>query len=376
MSKPLRVLYVYGGTMKRGGMEAYMMNYYRHVDRSKLQIDFLIHGFDKGVYDDEIIELGGKLYHIPSRRENYFRSINEMRKVFLSKKDDYRIVHSHMDAANMYALREAKRCNIPIRVSHSHNTQYLTKNKLLIWNLNRCRANIHKYATHFYACSQAAGDWLYKSTKAVPDNIEIIHNAIDYSLYSFNPDTRKSYRTLMNVENDFVVGHVGRLDYQKNQLFLVEIFSAIKALVENAKLIVVGTGSLREKLEEKINALGLKDSVLLLGSRDDIPQLLNSFDAFLLPSLFEGLPVSLIEAQANGLRCFTSDRVTKESNILNYVDFIPLEEDVNFWAKRIVEKCKKDNDREISKSKFVESGYDIISEAEKLQNAYLELGGA
>jgi len=374
MNMPLRVLYIYGGTMLRGGMEAYMMNYYRHLDKSKVQIDFLIHGHEKGVYDDEIRGLGGKVYNITPRSENYFKSISEMNKIL--KSGNYKVIHSHMDAANIYALREARKCNIPIRISHSHNTQYLTKNKLKILNLDYCRKKLNKYATHYFACSKAAGDWLYQLSKIQDNQIQVIPNAISFSDFAYNENIRAEMRKSLDIENDFVVGHVGRFDYQKNQLFLLDVFAEIRKIKSNAKLVIVGDGKLKADIVAKIKELHLEKYVLLLGSRNDVPKLFNAFDIFLLPSLFEGLPVVLVEAQANGLPCFTSNNVTVECNIINKVSFLNLDDSPSAWAKSIDSTLKiNKQERFISADQFKNTGYDITSAAEELQNTYLKFGG-
>ncbi|HCL01509.1 MAG TPA: glycosyltransferase family 1 protein [Lachnoclostridium phytofermentans] len=369
--RPIRILYVNGGIMHRGGIESYMMNYYRHIDRSIIQIDFIVHGFDKGVYDDEIKSLGGRIYNIPVKSKDYFGNIKALKKIFNC--GEYRIVHSHLDAMSMVILKTAKECGIPIRIAHSHNTQHLTNNCMKYLLNEYARKNVKKYATHLLACSEAAGRWLYGNKAYDEGKVKLVNNAIEFDKFAFNKQRRDLIRAQLGLENNFVIGHVGRFDYQKNHMFLLETFNATLKQIPNAKLLLIGEGHLEEQIKAKIKELGIKENVVLLGARSDINELLNSFDLFLLPSLFEGLPVVLIESQANGLVCIASDKITKSVDITKKTTFLPLEEDKKIWVRNISESKQKVQSREIQRKEFEEKGYSIELESRLLQDFYISL---
>ena len=368
--EPKRILYVNGGIMSRGGIESYMMNYYRNLDRTKIQIDFIVHGFEKGVYDDEIISLGGKLYNIPVKSKDYIGNIKALRKIFLSGK--YNIVHSHMDAMSMIVLKEAKRCGIPIRIAHSHNTQHLTNNNIKFLLNEYARKNIRKYANYLFACSEEAGRWLFGNESVNSGEVKIINNAIEIDKFKFDKNKRNEIRKELNIENNFVIGHVGRFDYQKNHMFLLKIFKETLNYINNAKLILVGDGHLKEEILNRIEELNIQTNVIVLGARNDVNDLNNAFDIFILPSLFEGFPVVAVEAQANGLQCLFSDSITKEVKLSKCTYFMSNEEAIDKWANKI-NYIKNTTKRLENANKIVEEKYCIKVKAKELEELYLEL---
>lgn len=367
----IRVLCVNGGIMDRGGISAYMMNYYRHIDRSKVQFDFVVHGFQTGVFDDEIRSMGGHLYNVPIKSKNYLGNILALKRIFKTGK--YKIVHSHMDAMGMVVLRTAMKCKIPIRIAHSHNTQHLTNSPVKFIFNEHARKNISRYATHLFACSEDAGRWLYGDTAFNDGNVTLINNAIELDDFAFSSPKRNLVRERLGLEGNFVIGHIGRFDYQKNHMFLLDIFSATLEKIPNAKLLLIGDGHLREQIEDRIRNLGIEKSVVMLGLRNDVHDLLNAFDLQLLPSLFEGLPVTLIEAQTNGVRCIVSYGVPKSANLTNLISYISLEETAIHWADQISQIKHNSTEREGYRSMMSEVGYDINTEAPKLMNLYLSL---
>lgn len=368
---PIRVLYVNGGIMDRGGISAYMMNYYRHIDRSKVQIDFVIHGFEKGVNDDEIRSTGGQIYNVPVKSRDYFGNTKALKKIFNS--GIYKIIHSHMDAMSIVPLKVAKDCGVPIRIAHSHNTQHLTKNKIKFMFNEYARKNIKKYATNLYACSEDAGRWLYGNKAFNDRKVTLINNAIELDNFAFSLQKRNIIREQLGLKENFVIGHIGRFDYQKNHMFLLEIFKATLGKKPDAKLLLIGDGHLREQIKERIEQLGIKKSVVMLGLRDDVNDLLNAFDLLLLPSLFEGLGIVLIEAQTNGLRCIVSHGVPQAVNITNLVSHKSLDETAIHWADQINQLEDNSNERESYLSQMSEGGYGINIEAPKLMNLYISL---
>lgn len=370
--KPQRILYVNGGIMHRGGIESYMMSYYRNIDRDKLQIDFIVHGYEKGVYDDEIEAMGGRIFRVPVKSKDYFGNIRELKKIFHT--NDYKIVHSHMDAMSTVVLKIAKESNIPIRIAHSHNTQHLTTNKIKYLLNEYARKNITKYATHLFACSEPAARWLFGTTNVDKGNVVYVKNAINLEEYSFDSAMRAKYREEFGVKENLVIGHVGRFDYQKNHSYIIDIFSRLIQEVPNAKLVLIGDGKLKSKIQEKIIDYNLSNNIILLGMRDDVNKIMNSFDVFILPSHFEGLGIVLVEAQANGVKCITSDTTPIEVNISGGVKFLSIEQNnVGCWIQQIIDLDIKD--RSIDISKFNSKGYEIKNEAEKLQKLYFEYLG-
>lgn len=366
--EPIRILYINGGIMDRGGISTYMMNYYRNMDRSKIQIDFVVHGFEKGSFDDEIRSMGGIIYNIPVKSKNYLGNINELRKIFNSGK--YKIVHSHMDAMGYIALKEAKKTGIPIRIAHSHSTRHMTTNKIKYILNEYARSKITKYATHFFACSNEAGKWLY-GDKLI-DNVKIIHNAIDLDKFSYNESKQNNIIPQVNLNDNIVFGHVGHFNYIKNHDFLIDIFKEINEMEENVLLMLVGDGEYREDIYNKVKRLGLSNKVLFLGIRKDISSIMNVMDVFILPSIFEGLPVVGIEAQAKSLQCFISDSVTNEIAITDNVTFLSLNSSAKEWANIIISKLKLLKKQDMTQQ-ITEAGYNIKLEAEKLADLYISM---
>lgn len=370
--EPIRILYVNGGIMNRGGIESYMMSYYRNIDRKKLQVDFIVHGFERGAYDDEIESMGGKIFRVTVKSKNYLGNIRQLKKIFNSY--NYKIVHSHMDAMSTVVLKVAKECGIPIRIAHSHNTQHLTNNRIKYLLNEYARKNITKYATHYFACSEPAGRWLFGDMYVDNKHVTYVKNAIPAEQYKFSDFLRRKIRTKLKIEEELVVGHVGRFDYQKNHIYLLEVFSRLFEIEPKSKLVLVGDGHLNDKIKQRIEELNIADNVMLLGSRKDVNELLNAFDVFVLPSLFEGLGIVLIEAQANGLKCIASNTTPREVNISGNVDFLATNKsEIDDWVRLILNNTIVD--REINRDIFILSGYEIKNEAKKLEELYFEYLG-
>lgn len=351
--------------MNRGGIESYMMNYYRNFDREMIQIDFAVHdagGF--GYYDEEIKRLGGRIYVLPQKSKHPFTYTSCLKKLF--KQNNYKIIHTHMDAMGMWVLKIAKECGIPVRIAHSHNTQHLTTNPIKLFLLERARKSINLYATHRMACSEVAGKWLFGDAP-----FQIIRNAIDIDKFLYDSVMRKEKRKEWNIQEDeYLIGHVGRFDTQKNHSFLIDVFYKIHQQNSKVKLMLVGEGRLLNDVKLKVRQLGLDKDVIFAGSREDVNKLYNAFDVFVLPSLFEGLPVVAIEAAVNGCICFLSDVISKEV-ILSDKQMKLLELSVDKWIDPIIENLT--NKRTKALFDVHQSGYDIKTEARKLQDIYLDL---
>lgn len=351
--------------MNRGGAETLLMNLFRQIDRTKVQFDFLT--CKPGVFDSEIEELGGIVHRIPYVTEvGHFKFIKALQD-FFNVNHTYQIIHSHLDKMSGLILKEAYKVGIPMRIAHSHNTK--SEGNLLIKTYKSIYGSlVSKYASHLFACSADASKWLFnkKQNQAI-----ILKNGININKFSYSKEKRESKRQELNIlDNQFVVGHVGRFNHQKNHIFLIEIFAEIHKRNSEAILILVGDGILRNKLEEKVRGLGLKDQVKFIGVREDVDQILMSFDVLLFPSIHEGLPLTLVESQGSGLPCVISDCISDEIDMgAGLIQKIPLASSPQIWADCIL-KSKKISSN-VSK-KLRDRGYDIQETASWLQNYYLK----
>ena len=349
--------------MDRGGLETMLMNYYRHMDRETVQFDFLVHREERGAYDDEIEALGGQIYRL-SRLVPWSKSYQKMLDAFFAEYPEYKIVHVHQDCLSSVILKAAWKQGVPVRIAHSHSSSQdkNLKYPVKLWY----KQQIPQHATKLFACGQQAGDWMFSG---IP--YEILNNAIDAKAYSFREEGRIVVRQGLNIsENAFVVGHVGRFSYPKNHEFLLEVFAALHKCRPDAWLLLVGEGELRSKMEEKAASLGVKDRVIFTGLRSDVPDLLQAMDVFLFPSRYEGLPLTMVEAQAAGLPCVISDKVPGECAVTDLVTQLSLEKSYELWVEQVLaaEKVQRKNTyREI-----ISAGYDIGENAARLQNYYME----
>ena len=361
----IKILYVNGGPMNRGGIEAFMLNYLRHFDRNRIIVDFAVRGPEIGEFDKYLVEMGCKIYRLPMRSRHPLQYQKQLKRIL--KENKYDAIHSHVDAMNYWVLSIAKRCGVPVRISHSHNTQHLTTNPIKYMINEYARLSVNRVATHRLACSEAAGRWLYGK-----NDYKVVHNAIEYSKYRFSYDDRKKIRTEYSISEDTILlGNVGRFDTQKNHVFLIRVLAELVKLNAKYKVMLVGDGWLRKEIEMEIMNNNLRDYVIFVGERDSAACFYSAFDIFVLPSLFEGLGFVLIEAQANGLVCISSDGVPKESNVtgVNNVRYLPLK--IDEWVETILEM--KVPERYISEQDIKARGYDIIEESQKLENYYISI---
>lgn len=366
MSQPIRVLQVIG-QMDRGGAETMIMNLYREIDRTKIQFDFVVHTDQKCAYDDEIMSLGGKIYSLPR-----FNGINIVKyqkawKNFLSKHSEYKIIHGHLGSTAAIYLNVAKKYGL-FTIAHSHNTsnEVTLKGKLYSIFTYPTRNIAH----YFFGCSKPAGIDRFGSRVVNTSNFKILNNAIKTKEFSYSIHTREMKRTDFNLNKRFVIGHIGRFNIQKNHAFLIDIFKKIHDENNNVILMLIGDGELRESIEEKVNTLGLKDSVIFTGVRSDIPELLQAMDIFVFPSLFEGLGIVTVEAQAAGLKCIVSDKIPEEAYVTDLVEVLSLKNPVEIWAEKIL-KYVDGYERTSTYQKIKGKGYDISDTTIWLQEFYL-----
>lgn len=367
------VAHIMGKWLRTDGVESVVMNYYRNIDKSKVQFHFICDEDSTDIPYEEIEKLGGKVIVVPPYQK-LFKYQKELYKIF--KENNYKIVHSHISTLSVFPLRVAKKAGVPIRIAHSHSTSNKKEWKRnLIKNILRPFSKV--YANQFFACSQLSGKWLFGKKAFLNDNVKIINNAIDLEKFEYNEEVRKKIREKLNVSEDTIlIGHIGRFVTQKNHEFLIDVFNEMiknrKQETLNLKLILIGQGNLKENIIEKINDLGLQDYVIFTGQINNVSDYYNAMDIFVLPSLYEGLPVVGIEAQANGLLCEFSTDMTKETKILNTTRFISLKKTSQNWAKMILEDYKNfkriDSFEEMTKNNF-----NIKEEAKKLEEYYVEI---
>ena len=367
MGQPIRILHVVT-KMDAAGIETLLMNIYRNINHDKVQFDFLTHRSEKGFYDDEILELGGRIYNVPPinplKHKQYLNSLDN----FFNIHKEYKIVHSHVNTYSMYALRAAKRARVPIRIAHSHiaNVPLDLKTPFRIYT----KSKLKKQSTHNFACSEMAGEWLYGPKSITKENFKIINNSINASAYIFNEEIRKKNRTEMGLEKKFVIGHIGRFNKQKNHDFLIDIFKIIHEKEPNSVLMLIGIGELQDRIKKKVIDLGLHNSVIFIGVSSNVNELLQVMDVFVFPSIYEGLGIVVVEAQAAGMQCIVSDRIPNEAFITDLIEGMPLKSSAESWALKIL---KHDNDykRRNTYEVVSSSGYDIKNTVLWLEDFYL-----
>lgn len=364
--KQIRVLYVLSDTMYRGGTEAFIMNYYRHIDKNRVQIDFIYQGDEVGVYDTELLSGGSRIYHIPFKTKHPIQFTKMIARII--KEGQYKIVHSQMDAMGVWPLSIAWYCGVPMRIAHSHNTYYQTKNPVKKMCNFFAKLLLRKCATDFYACGYEAGVFMFGKRRMAEGDALVIHNAIDLQHYQYSDNERKTIREEFGITDEIIIGHVGQFREQKNHRKIVEVFAELAKFDNKYKLMLVGDGPLRKEIETMVKQMKLESQVIFTGARGDVSSLLSAFDVFLFPSLFEGLSIVAIEAQANGLPCVFSDTIAEETDLTNLVFRVNLMDDANSWCevlKNALKSGRKDETEEIRRR-----GYDISIEAKKLENRY------
>lgn len=364
--EPIRILNLFT-IMNRGGAETMVMNYYRNIDRRKVQFDFLVHREEAGVYEEEIKALGGRIYRMPPiYPQNFAKYIKKIRK-FLKEHPEYKIIHSHMSELGYFVFKEAKKQHVPVIICHAHNRPYGWDVKMIMRNYFKYM--MRPYITHMCMCGLESGEWLFG--KKNKDKFIQINNAIDAEKFIYNKSIGDEIRKELGISDEFVVGHIGRFDIQKNHEKLIDIFCEICKINKNSKLLLIGEGQLKKSIENKVKLLNLEKNVLFLGTRSDVNRVMQAFDVFLFPSFFEGLSVSMVEAQAAGLQCFISSSIPKECIITDNVVTFDLDWNDSKIAKMIVDlhsNYKRTNTYE----QILKAGFDIKNNAKELENFYIE----
>ncbi len=355
------------GSMDRGGIEKVVFNYFSEMDHTKFQVDFF--AFESSTYTlkDEIELCGGHLYLLPTLK-HLGKYVSTLKQVF--KREKYDIVHVHMNTLSVFALYSAWCAKIPVRIVHNHSTAgkgEFVRNvaKKILKPFSRL------FATHYFACSILAGEWMYGKRRVKSGKVKIINNAINVKNFAYNEEVREQVRKTLNIEDKFVIGNIGRFMNQKNHYFLVDIFKKANQIDKSTVMLLIGEGELEDKIKQKVKKLGLDGKIIFLGARNDTNKLYQALDCFVLPSFYEGLPVVSVECQAAGLPCLVSNHVTREANITGLVDYTSLDRNAHHWASSALRYRKfkrKDTSQEV-----IDAGFDISAESQKLMATYEEM---
>lgn len=360
------------GRRPTGGIGTFVLNYQKHMDSSSVHMDYLLFSDEEnGPFDEKVKSMGSTVYVLPALKHSRLFTLRKKLVGFFSDyENQYNIVHLHSANIAFICLPVAKKFGIKRLIIHSHATKYSEKRLNAFRNRILC-VGLNKMATDFFACSPDAGKFLFGEGLYNAGKVTVINNAIEAGKFRYSEETRREMRKKLGVENNLVICHTGRFSAQKNHSFLIDIFSNIARKKDNAVLLLAGAGEDFEKIKRKVNGFGLEKKVMFLGVRSDVPDLLQAADAFVLPSIYEGLPYSAIEAQACGLPCAFSNEIANSVNIVNS-QFISLEKTAEYWADKIIEACdsfvRRDTIDDVRKA-----GYDITLEAKNLEDIYCSL---
>lgn len=358
------------GKMHSGGKKNLVMEYYRNIDKTKIQFDFFCDTDSNAIPKDEITKLGGRVYQI-APYQNIFKNMSQMKAI--CKKNNYKIMHAYNGTMNLFSMFVGWQCGIPFRISESISMAHSADKKTILKNILKPFSKL--FATNFMANGEVCGRWQFGDKLFDEGKVRVFKTVINTEVNKYNEELRNATREKYGVEDNIVIGHIGRLTEQKNTLFIIDIFNALVNKEPKAKLLIIGDGNLREAMLAKINEYGIKDKVLYLGRREDIPQFYNAMDCFLLPSLYEGLPVVGVEAENCGLPMLFSTEIPKESSACDDLGvFISLEKSPDEWADQILQVVKKNMPIRKGKTEEVKAaGFDSSVEANELLKYYEDL---
>lgn len=367
-TKPIRVLQVLGG-LEAGGAESFVMNLYRAIDKEKVQFDFVKHIEHKGVFEDEITQIGGKIYRGPKYTgKNHFAYCRWWND-FFAEHPEYHVIHGHVRSTASIYLKIAKKYGL-VTIAHSHSTSNGSGISAIVKNI--MQLPIRHTADYLFACSDKAGKWLYgeKATKQL--NYRMIPNGVDLKRFAFHEEKRRQMRNQLKITEDtFVVGHIGRITVPKNHQFLVELFAAYHKENPQSRLLLVGDGELFEAVQQQCTQLGIREAVIMVGSKTNTEDYYQAMDLFVFPSLWEGLPVSVVEAQANGLICLLSDVITRDVDLTDQVKYLSLNEKSR-WINEIATACPRPRTAASPENMKKLQPFDASVVAKQLQDFYLE----
>lgn len=367
-TKPVRVLNVLG-TTNLGGAESRVMELYRAMDRDKVQFDFLVHTDAEGQYSEEIRRLGGRIYSIPRFKVFNILSYKKALRSFFAKHNEYAAVQGHMTSTASIYLPIAKKAGIPVTIAHARSAGVDKGVKGIVTRIIRCPLKYR--ADYCFTCSAEAAEAVYGRKWIEKGKVWTIPNAIDAERFAYNPAVRAEVRAELGIEDKFVIGHVGRFGFMKNHSYLVDIFAELCRMRDDAAMVLIGKGELEEEIRAKVSASGLADKVIFLGNRFDVERYYQAFDYFVFPSVFEGLPGSVVEAQAAGLHCLVSDQVTKEAALTALVACRSIAGPAADWADEIMENAAVALVREDMRAAIAEKNFDVHGQAAKMEAFYI-----
>lgn len=358
------------GKMHSGGKKNLVMEYYRHIDRSEVQFDFICDTDSNAIPKEEIKELGGSVYEI-APYQHIFKNMKQMKKI--CNDNHYKIMHSYNGTMNLFSMFVGWQCHIPVRISESISMGHRLDKKTILKNILKPFSRL--FATHFMANGEACGRWQFGDRLYEAGKVKVFKTVIDTEANKYDEELRNKTRKQFGIDDNIIIGHIGRLTEQKNTLFIIDIFNEIVKQEPKAKLLIIGDGNLREEMLRRIKEYGIEESVIYLGRREDIQQFYNAMDCFLLPSLYEGLPVVGVEAENCGLPIFFSTEIPEESSAcpdLGY--FIGLDKNAKYWADEVLNATKKNMVNRFGKTNEVKAaGFDSGVEAAKLLAYYKEV---
>ncbi|MDE5802941.1 MAG: glycosyltransferase [Lachnospiraceae bacterium] len=365
MKEPIRILHVLGG-LSLGGAESRIMDLYRSTDRQKMQFDFLVHSSEKEHFDEEIEALGGRIYRVPRFKVYNWFSYKRALKRFFAQHREFRAVHGHMTSTAAIYLPIAKKAGVPIVIGHARSAGVADglKGLLTKW----LRRPLKHRADYCLACSKEAGEAVYGKKWVASGRVEVVPNAIDAAKYVYDENVRNEMRKELGLSDKLVIGHVGSFREAKNHVFLIQIFAEIYKKRKDAVLLLLGDGALRETIEKQVSEAGLTQAVRFLGNQAKVSPYYQAMDYLVFPSLYEGLPGTVIEAQAAGLRCLVSDAVTKEAGVTELAEFFSLHKAASEWAAHVVENCGYE--RKSRLSDIQKAGFDISAQAARYEEIY------
>lgn len=357
--------------MDRSGAETMLLNYYRHFDKDKVQLDFLCSKKKPGAYDDEIKSMGSRLFYAPSMNPLKFFAYVRKMKALYKEHPEWKIVHSHTSALGWYPLFAAKCAGVPVRIVHMHNSRIPMDKK---WPIRQfCKSQLRNVANHLWGCGIAANTFYYGEKSVKNGEAVVINNAIELDKFRYNSVVRNRIRKDFGLEGKIVIGHIGRFIALKNQSLLVDILAELKKENDQYCLALLGDGPMMDEIREKARSLGLEKDIVMPGNIGNANEWYQAFDIFMLPSTTEGLPVVGVEAQAADLPCIFSANITKEIGLLSSSKYLSLEEPVSVWTKTVSSLIASHHERVDRSEDIRKAGYDIEIEARKLQDMYIEL---
>lgn len=367
MTTPVRVLQVLG-VLDRGGAETAVLNLYRAVDRTRVQFDFVCHSAVHGAFTDEILALGGRVYRAPAYTGVNHLAYTRWWNAFFVAHPEYRLIHAHVRSTASIFLMVARRHGL-VTIAHSHSTSSGVGFRATMKDL--LQLGIRQVADYFFACSTEAGEWLFGSAVCAGDRFFLVPNAITVDRFVFDPVARSEVRRELGLTDKFVVGHVGSFSRAKNHRFLVQVFEQVHRKQPSSVLLLAGEGGLRPDIERQIRACGLTGSTILAGVRTDVNRLLQAMDVLVFPSLHEGLPVALVEAQASGLKVLASASISSEVRLIPETEFLDLKAGVDAWADAAL-AWSEGYVRRNTSAEVAAAGYDIHSVAKWLSGFYMD----